>query len=117
VRPQKHKPGAPQDGAFETTERIYLKLDSGNGNVAGTNAKAGSEITPAFVITKNRFDEIWAYVQPYGRHDLAHLRIFTVSEDDEMIPTKRGISIHVKDLPKLAEAVAALVSAVEGPTK
>jgi Transcriptional Coactivator p15 (PC4) len=104
-------------GIQTTTERIYLKLDSGDGDVAGTNATTGSEITPVCVITKSRFDEIWAYVQSYGGRDLAHLRIFTVSEDDEMIPTKRGISVNVKDLPKLAEAVAALVSAVEGPTK
>jgi Transcriptional Coactivator p15 (PC4) len=94
-----------------------LNLDSGDGNVAGTNANTESEIAPVFVIAKNRFDEIWAYVQPYRGHDRAHLRTFTVTEDDEMVPTKRGISVHVKDLPKLAEAVAALVAAVEGPTK
>jgi hypothetical protein len=103
-------------GVQTTRERIYLKLDSGDGNVAATNAQAGSEITPVCVITKKRFDEIWAYVQPYGRHDLAHLRIFTASEDDEMIPTKSGISVHVKDVPKVAGAVTALVSAVEART-
>jgi hypothetical protein len=33
-----------------------------------------------------------------------------------MRPKKQGIAVNVRDLPKLAEAVAALVAAVEART-
>jgi hypothetical protein len=64
---------------------------------------------------KNSFDEVWAYLQPFRGNDLAHIRVFTLA-DDEMRPKKQGIAINVRDLPKLAEAVAALVAAVEART-
>jgi len=65
---------------------------------------------------KNSFDEVWAYLQPFKGNDLAHIRVFTLGADDEMLPKKQGIAVNVRDLPKLAEAVAALVAAVEART-
>jgi hypothetical protein len=65
------------------------------------------------VFAKNGFDEVWTYLQHFRGHDRAHIRVFTLGDDDEMYPTKQGITIKVSDLPKLAEAVAALVAAVE----
>jgi hypothetical protein len=62
---------------------------------------------------KNAFDEVWTYLQPFRGHDLAHIRIFTLEDDDEMRFTEKGVAINVRDLPKLAEAVAALVAAIE----
>ena len=67
----------------------------------------------ASVFAKNGFDEVWTYLQPFKGHDLAHIRVFTLGDDDEMYPTKQGITVKVKDLPKLAEAVATLVAAPE----
>jgi hypothetical protein len=65
------------------------------------------------VFAKNGFDEVWTYVQRFRGHDRAHIRVFTLGDDDEMYPTKQGITVKVSDLPKLTEAVAALVAAVE----
>jgi hypothetical protein len=65
---------------------------------------------------KNAFDEVRAYLQPFKGHDLAHIRIFTLGDDDEMRFTEKGVAINVRDLPKLAEAVAGLVAAVEART-
>ena len=62
---------------------------------------------------KNCQLEVWTYLQPFKGHDLAHIRVFTLGNDDEMYPTKQGITVKVSDLPKLAEAMAALVAAVE----
>jgi Transcriptional Coactivator p15 (PC4) len=53
---------------------------------------------------------------PFRGHDLAHIRFYTLGADDEMRPKKQGIAVNVRDLPKLAEAVAALVAAVEART-
>jgi hypothetical protein len=44
---------------------------------------------------------------------LAHVRIFTMGDNDTMRPTKQGIAIKLNDVPKLAEAVTALVRAVK----
>ena len=65
------------------------------------------------VFAKNGFDEVWTYLQPFKGNDLAHIRIFSLGDDDEMYPTKQGITVKVSDLPKLAEAVAASVAAPE----
>ena len=46
-------------------------------------------------------------------HDLAHIRVFTLGDNDEMHLTEKGVAVNVRDLPKLAEAVAALIAAVE----
>jgi hypothetical protein len=68
------------------------------------------------VFVKNAFDEVWAYLQPFKGHDLAHIRVFRLGENEEMRPTTQGIAIAVRDLPKLAEAVSALIAAVEART-
>ena len=62
---------------------------------------------------KGMFDEVWAYLQHFRGRDLAHIRVFTDRDSDEMHPTKQGIAVEISDLPKLADAVAALVAAAE----
>jgi hypothetical protein len=64
---------------------------------------------------KNSLDEVWSYLQMYMGQDLAHIRVFTPGEE-EMIPTRHGIAVRVRDLPKLADAVASLQAAVEART-
>jgi hypothetical protein len=86
---------------------------TGGGHAAATAAKANDEMRVVNAFAKSMFDEVWAYIQPFKGRDLAHIRVFTLGEDDEMHPTKRGITVGVSDLPKLAEAVAALVEAGE----
>lgn len=86
---------------------------AGGARAAGKNTKAKDEKQVVNVFAKNGFDEVWTYLQPFKGHDLAHIRVFTLGNDDEMYPTKQGITVKVSDLPKLAEAMAALVAAVE----
>lgn len=62
---------------------------------------------------KNAHEEVWAYLQEYRGHQLAHVRVFTVDEQGDH-PTRRGLALKVEDLPELVEAVAALCAAVQG---
>lgn len=86
---------------------------SGREHPAAGDPEANDGMEVVDVFAKNRFDEVWTYIQPFKGYDLAHIRVFTLGDDDEMYPTKQGISLRLGDLPRLAEAVAALVSAVE----
>ena len=44
-------------------------------------------------------------------HPLADIRIYVEGSEGEEIPTKKGISVKVEQLPQLLEAVQALVGA------
>lgn len=88
------------------------KTSAGGASAAG-NAKASTEMEVVHTFAKNRFDEVWTYLQPYRSRELAHIRVMTLGDDDEMHFTARGISINIKYLPQLQEAVTALVAAVE----
>jgi Transcriptional Coactivator p15 (PC4) len=82
-------------------------------SATSTKTTTAEEMKVVHTFVKNSFDEVWTYLQPFKGHDLAHIRVFTLGDDDEMYPKKQGITVNVRDLPKLAEAVAALVAAVE----
>jgi hypothetical protein len=98
-------------------KEIELTNSSADGAcAAGKDTEANGEMQVVNVFAKNVFDEVWTYLQHFRGHDRAHIRVFTLGDDDEMYPTKQGITIKVSDLPKLAEAVAALVAAVEART-
>jgi hypothetical protein len=85
-------------------------------SATSTQATTAGEMKVVYTFEKNSFDEVWAYLQPFKGNDLAHIRVFTLGADDEMLPKKQGIAVNVRDLPKLAEAVAALIEAVEART-
>ena len=89
------------------------KKTTRGGSATTTNTTTADEMTVVFKFIKNSFDEVWAYLQPFKGELRAHVRIFTTRDEEEMIPTKKGISVSLKDLPKLADAVTALVEAVE----
>lgn len=76
-----------------------------------TSVPDGMNVLHTFV--KNSFDEVWTYLQPFQGKQFAHVRIFTTGDNDEMLPTKKGITVSLNDVPKLVEAVTALVDAVE----
>ena len=69
------------------------------------------------VFAKNAFEEVRAYLQPYMGRQLAHIRVFTPDKNDVDRPTKKGIAVNVRDLPKLAVAVDALLAATEASRK
>jgi hypothetical protein len=82
-------------------------------SATSTKTTTADEMTVVHTFVKNSFDEVWTYLQPYQGKLRAHVRIFTTGDDDNMRPTKKGISVGVNDVPKLAEAVTALVEAVK----
>jgi hypothetical protein len=90
-----------------------LKTDPAGGARAAGKDTISNDMQVVNVFAKNAFDEVWAYLQPFKGNDLAHIRTFTLGDDDEMRFTPKGVTVNVRDLPKLAEAVAALVAAVE----
>ena len=85
-------------------------------SATSTDATTADGMKVVHTFEKNSFDEVRAYLQPFKGNDLSHIRVFTLGADDEMLPKKQGIAVNVRDLPKLAEAVAALVAAVEART-
>ena len=62
------------------------------------------------------FTEVRAYINTYKGTRYAQVRVFTDGEPGKVYPTKRGIAVTLDDLPKLQEAVTALVDAVENET-
>jgi hypothetical protein len=62
---------------------------------------------------KNARENVHATLGEYQGHQLASIRIYIVDEDDELVPTKKGISVRVEDLPKLKQSVDALMAAVD----
>ena len=82
-------------------------------SAASTKTTTTGDMTFVHTFVKNSFDEVWTYIQPFQGKLRAHVRIFTAGDDDNMRPTKKGISISLDDVPKLAEAVTALVEAAK----
>jgi hypothetical protein len=78
---------------------------------SSTSVPDGMNVVHTFV--KNSFDEVWTYLQPFRGKQFAHVRIFTTGDDDKMRPTKKGITVSLNDVPKLAEALTALAAAVK----
>jgi transcriptional coactivator p15 (PC4) len=60
---------------------------------------------------KNHSEEVRATIGTFRGHRIASLRVYVANEDDELFPTKKGLSLRVADLPRLREAVDALIEA------
>jgi hypothetical protein len=101
-----------QELTLNKKEKALTISSAGGACAAGKDTKA-SDMQVVNVFAKNAFDEVWAYLQPFKGNDLAHIRTFTLGDDDQVHFTPKGVTVNVRDLPKLAEAVAALVAAVE----
>ena len=54
---------------------------------------------------KNAHEEVWAYIAPFGGHELAQIRVSRADKEDVMHPTKKGIAVRLDDLPRLMDAV------------
>ena len=65
-------------------------------------------------LSKNGRGELRAYVQEFNGRDLAHVRYFMRDKEGRARPTKKGIAVDVQELPKLADAVKALLAAAGG---
>jgi Transcriptional Coactivator p15 (PC4) len=61
---------------------------------------------------KNSREEVRAMLTTFKGHRLADIRVYAASDDDDGDhPTRKGIAVRVEDLPKLLEAVQALIDA------
>jgi hypothetical protein len=85
-------------------------------SATSTKTTTASEMKVVHTFVKNSFDEVWTYLQPFRGEVRAHVRIFTTGDDDTMRPTKKGISVSLSDIPKLAEAINALARAAREQT-
>jgi hypothetical protein len=90
---------------------------AGGAHAAGKDTQAKDEMQVVDVFVKNAFEEVRAYLQPYKGSQLAHIRVFTPDTNDIDRPTKKGIALSIRDLPKLAQAVNALLTATEASRK
>ena len=82
-------------------------------SATSTKTTTADEMTVVHTFVKDAFEEVRAYLQPYKGSQLAHIRVFTPDKNDVDRPTKRGIAVNIRDLPKLAQAVDALLAATE----
>lgn len=64
-----------------------------------------------YVFSKNSREQVRASLTTFKGLRLADLRVFSVDENDVEQPTRKGIAVRVDHLPKLLEAVQALIEA------
>jgi hypothetical protein len=60
---------------------------------------------------KNSREEVRASLTTFHGRRLADVRVYVADADDVDHPTRKGIAVRVEDLPKLLEAVQALIEA------
>lgn len=82
-------------------------------SATSTKTTTADEMTVVHTFAMNNPAEVRTYIQPYEGELLAHVRIFTTGRNNTMKPTRKGIAVSLTDVPKLAEAVTALVEAVK----
>lgn len=58
------------------------------------------------VISKNSREEIHIHRDPFKGHDLMHIRIWTTNADNELIPTRKGVSIQMALVAHLIDALS-----------
>ena len=63
---------------------------------------------------KNSHEEVRATLSTFHGRELADVRVYRADENDVDHATRKGIAVQVGDLPKLLEAVQALVAASKG---
>ena len=72
-----------------------------------------NEMEVVHTFPKNIHEEVWAYLQNFRDHRLAHVRVFAADSEDRLHPTPRGIAVRVDDLDHLEEAVSNLRRATD----
>ena len=82
-------------------------------SVTSTKTTTAEEMTVVHTFAMNNPAEVRTYLQRYKGEPLAHVRIFSRGRNNTMNPTRKGIAVSLDDVPKLAEAVTALVKAVK----
>jgi hypothetical protein len=63
---------------------------------------------------KNGTETVRATLATFGQHRIADLRVYVENDDDELIPTKKGLAVRVEQLPELRRLVDELIAAEAG---
>jgi hypothetical protein len=66
-----------------------------------------------FSFPKNASGEYRARLFTYNGQRLGDIRLFQCNKDGEYVPTRKGVTVRVSQLPELLEAVQALIEADE----
>jgi hypothetical protein len=106
----------PTNSTIETSNQKGTPMSNTStrgASATSTKTTTADEMTVVHTFVKNAFEEVRAYLQPYKGGQLAHIRVFTPDKNDVDRPTKKGIALNIRDLPKLAQAVDALLAATE----
>ena len=70
------------------------------------------DVQVVHTFAKNSREEVRATLKTWNGHRLADIRVFASDDEgDGDHPTRKGICVKVSDLPKLREAVEALIAA------
>jgi hypothetical protein len=107
----------PRNSTLNTRRKKLPTSSAGGARAAGKDTEANDEMQVVNVFVKNAFEEVRAYLQPYKGGQLAHIPVFTPDKNDVDRPTKKGIALSIRDLPKLEQAVDALLAATEASRK
>ena len=72
---------------------------------------SGSRAELVYSWPKNSREEVRASLTTFRGRRLADIRCYIADERDVDHPTRKGLAIRVEDLPKLREALDALIAA------
>jgi hypothetical protein len=89
---------------------FFRRLTRRNG-VGGRSFIDENGLRVVSTLSANERGELRAYVQEFNGRELAHVRQFMRDKQGRARPTKKGIAVDVRELPKLADAVDALLAA------
>ena len=67
---------------------------------------------PVFAWRKNGREEVRAFLGEYEGTPTANVRVFYQARSGDWLPSKKGISVSVEQLPELEEAVRRLRASV-----
>ena len=68
------------------------------------------ELNTVYTFDKSKSEEVRASLSAWRGRTRGDTRVFATNGEGEIVPTKKGVSVSVEDLPRLREAVDALIA-------
>jgi hypothetical protein len=82
------------------------------GTLRLADSRDGGEAYSVYAWPKNSREEVRASLRTFKGHRLADIRVYAADDEgDGDHPTRKGICMRVGDLPRLLQAVQALIEA------
>lgn len=79
--------------------------------VPAVDRAATEEGAVVYRFPKNAREEVRATLSTFRGHRIADVRVYIADEVGDAIPTRKGLSIRIEELPALRDAVDALLEA------